>query len=167
MKRVLLVLALLAAVIVPSQATAQERTDTSVVATVGSDAAFAAAVDSLPKSTIEAAPAAEAPATVDDTRMSEILLGVLMGLPFLIGMAGAVKTPSLGNPPQYGDELRQEFNKLVDDVEALRAAFVAHTHTENTNATYVQNATTGVPTAATITTVDVAADLLAGKVKAQ
>lgn len=76
-------------------------------------------------------------------------------------------TTSRPQTAPIGSDLRQviiEFNRLVDDVEALRSALATHTHTENTAAAYTQNATTGAPTAGTITGVDTAGDLTAAKI---
>jgi hypothetical protein len=80
-------------------------------------------------------------------------------------MAGsAVSKTTEFLPGSEVEEIRASLNTLIDDVEAIRAALVAHTHTENTAASYVQNATTGTPTAATIAAIDTAAELLAYKI---
>ncbi len=79
-------------------------------------------------------------------------------------MAGtAKKVVVTGMPHSDLRNLVVEHNKLIDDLEAIRAALCAHTHTENSSVTYTQNATTGAPTAATIAAVDTAAELLAAK----
>lgn len=59
-------------------------------------------------------------------------------------------------------QLRLQLNKVIDDLEALRAALATHTHDGVT----AGGAASGAPTAATITGVDQAADLTAAKVNA-
>lgn len=44
--------------------------------------------------------------------------------------------------------LMEQFNKLQADVAALRSWAINHVHTENTAATYTQNASTAAPTTA-------------------
>lgn len=56
-------------------------------------------------------------------------------------MAGAtIKQTSRAEGPH--GELREAFNQLVKDFDALVAKFNAHTHVENTAAAYTQNAST-------------------------
>ena len=87
-------------------------------------------------------------------------------------MAGTtVNATPVGMPGSSLAALRLEFNKLVDDVERLRAAFMAHTHrtpTTNPGATSTPTtdaggagssggtASTVVATAATLTAAKVA-----------
>lgn len=72
-------------------------------------------------------------------------------------MAGTtVKTHSfVGSEGSILRELVKQVNKLIDDVELLRGVLATHTHT---------GANPVVPTAATIATVDTAAELLAAKI---
>lgn len=44
--------------------------------------------------------------------------------------------------------LMEQYNKLLADVANLRSYIANHVHTENTAATYTQNATTSAPTTA-------------------
>ncbi len=85
-------------------------------------------------------------------------------------MAGASRTGNPGAVPAGVDVLREELNKLIDDVEVLRAAL--NTLATNFNATLtkldddagVTDTNYNATQAVVRTTYDTAADLAAGKV---
>lgn len=63
-----------------------------------------------------------------------------------------VKAPYDFPPEGLVGVLLAQFNKLQADVTTLRTALNAHTHTENLDAAYVQNAITAAgPTLAALT----------------
>ncbi len=51
-------------------------------------------------------------------------------------------------PSDLFAKLLAQYNQLQADVAALRTWAAGHVHTENTAATYTQNATTAAPTSA-------------------
>ena len=129
MKKVLFTLSLLMALAVPAVVAAAqeriERADSALVA-VESTATFGvraikASYTPVTVPALEVHTTSRAPATeLDADAIAKLILGMSMALPFLIGMAGSNVTLSLSDRAVMGDELRQQHNKLVDDVELVR-----------------------------------------------